>query len=244
LNPRLTNLFIYIFTLMKTLGLIGGTSWVSTIDYYRFINQGVNAHAGGVNAAQLVIHSFNYADIVKNLDANDWGAILKMIVDAGKGLKNSGAEGLILCGNTTHLVAAEAQEQIGLPIVHIADAAASAIKKESFKTVALLGTRFTMEHNFFTDKLKAAGITPLTPDKTDRDFIHETLLREMGKGIFKPETKSAYLQIIEKLRQQGAEGVILGCTEIPLLINQTDTDLMLFDTAAIHSAAAVDFILN
>lgn len=229
---------------MKTLGLIGGTSWVSTIDYYRFINQGINNRVGGVAAAQLLIHSFNYADIVKNLDTNNWDAILKMIVDAGTGLKNSGAAGIILCGNTTHLVAAEAQAQIGLPIIHIADATAAAIKKEGFKTVALLGTRFTMEHNFFTDKLRAAGITPLTPEKTDRDFIHETLLREMGKGIFKPETKAAYLQIIEKLKLQGAEGIILGCTEIPLLIQQADTDMMLFDTAAIHSAAAVDFILN
>nr|WP_294945997.1 aspartate/glutamate racemase family protein [uncultured Mucilaginibacter sp.] len=229
---------------MKTLGLIGGTSWVSTIDYYRFINQGINNRLGGVNAARLLIHSFNYADIVKNLNANDWGAILKMIVDAGAGLKNSGASGIILCANTPHLVAAEAQEQIGLPIIHIAEATAAAINKEGFKTIALLGTRFTMEHNFFTDKLIAAGIQPLTPDKADRDFIHETLLREMGKGIFKPETKAAYLQIIEKLKQQGAEGVILGCTEIPLLIQPADIDIMLFDTAAIHSAAAVEFALS
>jgi aspartate racemase len=243
-QARTSTLFIYIFTCMKTLGLIGGTSWVSTIDYYRFINQGINNRLGGVNAASLRIHSFNYADIVKNLDTNNWDAILKMIADAGINLKNSGAEGIILCGNTTHLVAAEAQAQIGLPIIHIADATANAITKEGFKTIALLGTRFTMEHNFFADKLKAAGIQPLTPDKADRDFIHETLLREMGKGIFKPETKAAYLQIINKLKQQGAEGVILGCTEIPLLIQPADTDLMLFDTAAIHSAAAVDFILN
>lgn len=229
---------------MKTLGLIGGTSWVSTIDYYRFINQGINDKLGGVNAARLLLHSFNYADIVKNLDTNNWETILKMIVDAGTGLKNSGAEAIVLCGNTTHLVAAEAQQQIGLPIIHIAESAAAAIKKQEFKTIALLGTRFTMEHHFFTDKLQAAGIAALTPDKADRDFIHETLLREMGKGIFRPETKAAYLQIIDKLRQQGAEGVILGCTEIPLLIQPADTDMMLFDTAAIHSAAAVEFALG
>ncbi|TFF39310.1 aspartate/glutamate racemase family protein [Mucilaginibacter psychrotolerans] len=228
---------------MKTLGLIGDTSWVSTIDYYRFINQGINDKFGGVNAARLLLHSFNYADIVKNLDTNNWEAILKMIVGAGTGLKNSGAEAIVFCGNTTHLVAAEAQQQIGLPIIHIAEAAAAAIKKQGIKTIALLGTRFTMEHHFFSDKLQTAGIAVLTPDKADRDFIHETLLREMGKGIFKPDTKAAYLRIIDKLKQQGAECVILGCTEIPLLIQPADTDMMLFDTAAIHSAVAVEFAL-
>lgn len=229
---------------MKTLGLIGGTSWVSTIDYYRFINQGVNDKLGGVCAAQLLLHSFNYAEIVKNLDTNDWGAILQMIVSAGVNLKNSGAEAIILCGNTTHLVAAKAQQQINLPVIHIAEATAIAIKKQGIKKIGLLGTRFTMEHNFFKDKLHDAGITAITPDKNERDFIHETLLREMGKGIFKPETKARYLQMIDNLKQQGAEGVILGCTEIPILINAADTDMLLFDTLQIHSAAAVDFALS
>jgi hypothetical protein len=188
-QARTSTLFIYIFTRMKTLGLIGGTSWVSTIDYYRFSNQGVNNKLGGVNAGRLLIHSFNYAGIVKNLDTNNWGAILKMIADAGINLKNSGAERIILCGNTTHLVAAEAQAQIGLPIIHIADATAAAIKKEGFKTIALLGTRFTMEHNFFADKLKAAGIQHLHLIKPTAILSTRPCCAKWAKAFLNPKPK-------------------------------------------------------
>ncbi|MES2064906.1 MAG: aspartate/glutamate racemase family protein [Bacteroidota bacterium] len=229
---------------MKTLGLIGGTSWVSTIDYYRFINQGINDKLGGVNAAQLLLHSFNYADIAKNHAANNWAKTTQMVVEAGIGLKNSGAQGIVLCANTLHLIADEAEAQIGLPVIHIATATAQVIKKRGLAKVALLGTKFTMENTFFTDKLTEAGIDSITPNDADRTFIHQTLMDELGKGILLPETKTRYLQIIERLVQQGAEGIILGCTEIPLLIKPEDTDVIQFDTTQIHSAAAVEFALG
>ena len=229
---------------MKILGLIGGTSWVSTIDYYRFINQGVNDKLGGVNAAELLLHSFNYADIAKNHAEDRWDKTTKMVIEAGVGLKNAGAEAIILCANTTHLIADEAEQAIGLPIINIATATAKAINKHGFKKVALLGTKFTMEKTFFTDKLKAAGIEALTPNQADRDYIHQTLMDELGKGILLPETRTRYLQIIDSLIQQGAQAVILGCTEIPLLIKPEDTDVMQFDTTQIHSAAAVEFVLG
>ncbi|RFZ95780.1 aspartate/glutamate racemase family protein [Mucilaginibacter conchicola] len=229
---------------MKTLGLIGGTSWVSTIDYYRFINQGVNDKLGGVNAAQLLLHSFNYADIAKNHAANDWAKTTQMVVDAGIGLKSSGAEAILLCANTLHLIAEEVEAKIGLPIIHVATATAQVIKKEGLKKVALLGTKFTMENTFFTDKLTEAGIESIIPNDTERAFIHQTLMDELGKGILLPETKAEYLKIINRFVQEGAEGVILGCTEIPLLIKPGDTDVILFDTTQIHSAAAVEFALG
>jgi aspartate racemase len=229
---------------MKTLGLIGGTSWVSTIDYYRFINQGVNDKLGGVNAAQLLLHSFNYADIAKNHATNNWAKTTQMVIDAGIGLRNSGAEAIVLCANTLHLIADEAEKGIGLPVINIAAATAKVINNHGLTKVGLLGTKFTMEYTFFTDKLSAAGIEPLTPNQADRDFIHQTLMDELGKGIFLPETKARYLQIIDSLIQQGAQGIVLGCTEIPLLIKPEDTAVIQFDTTQIHSAAAVEFALG
>jgi aspartate racemase len=228
---------------MKTLGLIGGTSWVSTIDYYRFINQGINDILGGVNAARLLLHSFNYADIAANHKANDWAKTTQMIVNAGIGLKNSGAEAIVLCANTLHLVADEAEQQIGLPVIHIATATAKVIKQSGLEKVGLLGTKFTMEQRFFTDKLTSAGMESIIPDDDERAFIHQTLMDELGKGILLPETKARYLDIINNLVQRGAEGIILGCTEIPLLIKTGDTDVIQFDTTQIHSAAAVNFAL-
>jgi len=229
---------------MKTLGLIGGTSWVSTIDYYRFINQGINDKLGGVNAARLVLHSFNYADINDNHARNDWAKTTQMIIDAGVGLKNAGAEAILLCANTLHLVAEEAEAGIGLPLINIAVETAKVINAAGIDKVALLGTRFTMERDFFIKRLNDAGIKALVPETNDRDFIHQTLVEELGKGIVKPETKQRYLQIIEDLREKGAQGVILGCTEIPLLIKPEDTEITQFDTTQIHSAAAVAFALR
>ncbi|MCO5935022.1 aspartate/glutamate racemase family protein [Mucilaginibacter sp. RB4R14] len=229
---------------MKTLGLIGGTSWVSTIDYYRFINQGINDKLGGVNAAQLLLHSFNYADIVKNHAENNWDKTTQMIIDAGIGLKNAGAEAIILCANTLHLVAEEAEQGIGLPVINIAIATAKVINQHGLTKVALLGTKFTMEKTFFTDKLTSAGIEAITPNQADRDYIHQTLMDELGKGILLSETKARYLKIMEDLVQNGAQAIILGCTEIPLLIKPEDTNVMQFDTTQIHSAAAVEFALG
>jgi aspartate racemase len=229
---------------MKTLGLIGGISWVSTAEYYKLINEGTNQELGGLNFARCIIYSFNYADIKRNNDTNNWESTLSMITEASLNLKQSGAQAIILCANTMHLIADELQQNIQLPIIHIANETALEIQHKGFKKVGLLGTKFTMELDFFTDKLKNLGIEAIIPGNDDREFIHNTIADELGKGIFKPETKARYLSIIDKLVVNGAEGIILGCTEIPLLIKSSDTTVPLFDTTSIHSKAAVKFILS
>jgi len=229
---------------MKKLGLIGGISWVSTADYYRFINEGINEKLGGLNFAQCVIHSFNYADIKKNNDANDWETTFSMIHEACVNLKNSGAEAIVLCANTMHLIADRLEAQLKLPVIHIATATATEIKKHQLKTVGLLGTKFTMELDFFTSKLSDQHIKSIIPQEEDRDFIQDTIYTELGKGIIREETKQRYIAIINQLIQKGAEGIILGCTEIPLLIKPEDVSLPIFDTAKIHCKAAVEFSLS
>lgn len=229
---------------MKKIGLIGGISWVSTSDYYKYINEGVNKQLGGLNYAECIIYSFNYADIKKNNDANDWDKTLTMISEASIHLKNAGAEAIILCANTMHLIADQLQEHVKLPIIHIATATASEIKKQNLKKVGLLGTKFTMEGDFFTNKLKEQNIEVIIPNEEDKTFLHYTIFEELGRGLFIPESKSRYINIINKLIAQGAEGIILGCTEIPLLIKPEDVSVPTFDTALIHANAAVKFMLG
>ncbi len=229
---------------MKTIGLVGGISWISTQDYYRYINEGVNEKLGDVNFARLIIHSMNYGEIKKNNDANDWDANFKLLCEASENMKAGGAKAIVLCANTMHLLADRLEEKIKLPVIHIATATANEIKKQSLKKIALLGTRFTMERNFFTDKLTAQNIQTVIPDDADRDFIHWSIFEELGRGIVNPETKSRYISIIRKLVTQGAEGAILGCTEIPMLLQQKDLDIPVFDTTRIHSEAAVKFMLS
>ena len=229
---------------MRKIGLIGGISWVSTADYYKYINVGVNARLGGLNYAECVVYSFNYAEIKMNNDAQNWEKTLKMISEASEHLKSAGAEAIVLCANTMHLIADKLQERIKLPVIHIASATAVEIKNHHLKKVALLGTKFTMEMNFFTDKLKEQNIDFIIPDEEDRAFIHANIFEELGRGLLLPESKKQYIDIISKLKEQGAEGVILGCTEIPLLVKQEDVAIPIFDTTLIHANAAVDFMLN
>ena len=229
---------------MKKIGLIGGISWVSTVDYYKYINEGINEKLGGLNYAECLIYSFNYADIKKNNDANDWGKTLNMITQAADHLKASGVEAVILCANTMHLIADELEERIQLPVIHIASATADEIAKQKIKKVGLLGTKFTMERTFFTSKLKEHSIDVVIPNDEDREFIHYTIFEELGRGLVLPESKARYISIINKLATQGAEGIILGCTEIPLLIKPEDVSIPIFDTTKIHSKAAVDFMLS
>jgi aspartate racemase len=229
---------------MKKLGLIGGISWVSTADYYRFINEGINERLGGLNFCECLIHSFNYADIKRNNDANDWDATFTMVYAASQNLMDGGAEAIVLCANTMHLIADRLEEKIKLPVIHIAKATATEIKKARLKKVGLLGTKFTMELDFFTSKLNDQHIASIIPEAADRDFIQDTIYHELGKGIVKEETKQRYIRIANQLIEQGAEGIILGCTEIPLVIKPGDVAVPVFDTAKIHCAAAVDFSLS
>lgn len=229
---------------MKKLGLIGGISWVSTADYYKLINEGVNAKLGGLNFAECIIYSFNYADIKQNNDNDDWDATLAMITTASESLVAAGAEAIILCANTMHLIADKLQEKFNVPIIHIASVTAQEIKQQKISKVGLLGTKFTMERDFFKNKLSDMSIGTIIPEADDRDFVQDTVYYELGKGIIKEETKQRYLSIINDLIKQGAEGIILGCTEIPLIIKQEDVSVKVFDTTLLHSAAAVEFILS
>ena len=228
---------------MKTIGLIGGTSWVSTIDYYRYINEGINARLGGLEFAHCIIHSLNFGDIQRNNDTQNWDATLAMFTEASQNLEKSGAKAIIICANTMHKIAGPLQERIGIPIIHIGTVVAEAIVKKGLKKIALLGTRYTMEQDFITNKFKERGIETLIPDEADRIYIGKNIATELAKNIFSDESKQNYITIINKLIAAGAQGIVLGCTEIPMLIKPEDISVPIFDTAAIHAAAAVDFSL-
>ena len=228
---------------MKTLGLIGGLSWLSTSVYYTTINQMVNERLGGSHSAKLILHSVDFGEYKRFQSKNDWEQIERMLSDVAGRLENAGAECILLCSNTPHLVADAIREKLRVPFLHIAEETAQAIVKEGTSKVGLIGTKFTMENSFFKDCLANYGIETLIPTGEDRNFIHASISNELQKAVFKDETKEKYLKIFEKLREKGAQGIILGCTEIPLLINQADCNLPIFDTTAIHSRAAVDFAL-
>jgi len=229
---------------MKILGLIGGTSWVSTIDYYRYINQGINKQLGGNDYAECIIYSVNYGEITRHIEKGNFEGVFKILFEAALHLKNSGAKAILLCANTMHMFADELENKIELPVIHIALATASAIKNKGLKKVALLGTKPTMEMDFFKNKLAENQIETLTPNVEDRSFIHEKIHTELLKGTIIPETKSGYISIINKLISEGAEGIILGCTEIPLLIKQEDVNVPVFDTTFIHAETGVGFALG
>ncbi len=229
---------------MKTLGLIGGTSWVSTVDYYRIINQQINERLGGLNSAKVFLYSMNFEEFKPPADPNQWGPIGDFLSNIAQRLEIAGAECVVICANTPHLVADVVQRNIHIPLIHIAEVTAVEIKKQKIKRVGLLGTKFTMEQNFFKDKLSLQKIEVLIPDANDREFVHHCIFNELGKGIFRPETKARYITIIDKLIEQGAEGIIFGCTEIPMLIKQEDCSVPVFDTTVIHATAAVEFALS
>lgn len=229
---------------MKILGLVGGTTWHSTIDYYRYINNGINERLGGVNSAECILYSVNFADIHRNNEARDWDCNFKLVLNACEKLISGGAEGIVLCANTMHLLADRITAKINVPIIHIAEATADEIRKKDIKIIALLGTKFTMEEDFFKLKLAEKGIETIIPGDADRGFIHDSIFNELAKDIINPDTKKRYISIIDKLASKGAGGVILGCTEIPLLIKQEDVSIPAFDTTLIHSNAAVEFALS
>lgn len=230
---------------MRIIGLIGGISWVSTADYYKLINQGINDKLGDLNFSECLIYSFNYADIKKNNDANDWDSTFNLLLKGCNFLKASGAEAIVLCANTMHLIADRLEEAIDLPLIHIATETAVAIQKQEIKKVGLLGTKFTMELDFFKDKLAEKGIETIIPQNAeDRDFMHSTIFEELGRGLVTDATKKRYLEIANQLIKEGAEGIILGCTEIPLVIQPEDVPVPVFDTTLIHSNAAIEFQLS
>lgn len=211
------------------------------MDYYKFINEGVNARLGGLNFAECIIYSLNFGDI----QSKSWDNSYELLLGACESLKNSGVESIVLCANTAHLFADKLQDTIQLPIIHIGEETAKAVNKKGFKKVGLLATKFTMEMNFYRDKLEQYGLEVLIPEKQEtRDYIQQTLKEELGIGLINPETKSNYISIIKELVDCGAECIILGCTEIPMLISEEDFNIPMFDTTKIHSQAIVDYIVS
>lgn len=226
---------------MKKIGLVGGISWISTLDYYRFINEGVNAKLGGLNAAECVIYSLNFGEV----QAKSWENSYELLLNACESLKKSGVEGIVLCANTAHLFADRLQKAVNLPIIHIGVETAKAVKKCGYKKAGLLGTRFTMEMDFYRNKLEEYGLEVLIPEAREtRDYIQYTLKEELGIGFVNPDTRERYITIVKELVDRGAECIILGCTEIPMLISQPDLTIPVFDTTQIHSEAIVDYIVS
>jgi len=233
-----------IFILMKKIGLIGGLTYISTLEYYRFLNEFVNKRAGGSEAAEIILYSVNFGEIKRLTEAGDWVSISKIICTAAKIIENAGAECVMIGANTMHKIADEVQALINIPVIHIADAVGEVIKDRNLKTVALLGTKYTMQLDFYKNRLAAKEINVIIPGEEDIEYINNTIYSEFSRNIFTDEAKQKYLAIISKLQDRGAEGIILGCTEIPLLIKQNDCEVTLFDTAKIHSQVAVDYALS
>lgn len=230
---------------MKKVGLVGGISWTSTVDYYRYLNEGINEKLGGLNFAECLISSVNFDNFQRYNADYDWEATYELLLEAAEELKKAGAAAIVLCANTAHIVADRIAEKIQLPLIDITSAVADAIHQVGLRKVGLIGTTYTMELGFYKDKLIANGIEPIIPKSQERrDYLEETLRYELGSGILNPETKKQYLMIIQELIDQGAEGIILGCTEIPLLIKAEDLSVPIFDTTRIHAQAAVDFALS
>jgi aspartate racemase len=229
---------------MKTLGLVGGTSWVSTLEYYRHLNEEVRRRLGGHDAARCILYSLNFGDVQRAKEGDpEQTKVREMVVDAARRLADAGADGLMLCANTMHWFAEEVERAVPLPLIHIASATGERILTEGLRSVGLLGTLQTMERDFYRKRLEAMGITVLVPETEARQFVDRAIFEELVMDRFRPETKLAFLDIIETLRRRGAQGVVLGCTEIPLLIKPADCSLPLFDTLAIHARAGVDFSL-
>ena len=225
---------------MKKIGLVGGISWTSTLDYYKFINEGINEQLGGLNFAECIIYSLNFGDVY----TQSWDNAYDLLYYACDSLTKSGVDGIALCANTAHLYADRLQAEIGLPIINIISETATIINQKRFKKVGLLGTQFTMEMNFYRNKLESFGLEVLIPEKQEtRDFIQFTLREELGVGFINPETKLKYIQIVKDLVENGAECIVLGCTEIPMLVSQDDFEIPVFDTTKIHCDAIIKFML-
>jgi aspartate racemase len=228
----------------RTIGIIGGMSWESTQTYYQLINQEVKRELGGLHSADILLHSLDFAPIADLQAQGNWPAMAELLINSGLRLKAAGAQGILIATNTMHKVADEVQTATGLPLIHIADATAAAIKAAGISKVALLGTNFTMTQDFYKQRLVDAGLTVLIPETADRDDVHRIIYEELCQGQFTEKSRQRYVEIIEHLAEQGAEGVILGCTEIGLLINQADSPIPVFDTTHIHAEAAVRFLIK
>jgi len=230
---------------MKTIGLLGGMSWESTVGYYQAINKGIKSSLGGLHSAKIAMVSVDFDPIEKLQHNGDWEGTATILTDAAKSVQSAGADFLLICTNTMHKVAPQIEAAINIPILHIADATAEVLVKKGIKTVGLLGTAFTMEQDFYKGRLSENyGLTVLVPDKADREIVHNVIYKELCLGKMLNGSKLEYVRIIESLANQGAEAIILGCTEIGMLINQTDTNVELLDTTSVHAQKAVEYAIK
>jgi aspartate racemase len=229
---------------MKTIGMIGGMSWESTLEYYRIVNQEVKVRLGGLHSAKCLLYSVDFEEIERLQHENRWDAAGAVLGRAAQSLEKGGADFILICTNTMHKVAEEVKASVSIPLLHLADATAEVIKEKGLKKIALLGTRFTMEEDFYKGRLvDNYDLEVLIPNASEMDAIHQVIYEELCLGTINSESRKRYLDVIDRLKSEGAEGVILGCTEIGLLVKQEDTDVPLFDTTEIHARAAVDFAL-
>jgi aspartate racemase len=229
---------------MKTIGLIGGMSWESTVPYYRQLNEGIKARRGGLHSAKVVLYSIDFHEIEHLQRDGDWNAAGALLADAARRVQAAGADLLVLCTNTMHKVAPQMEAAVSIPLLHIADATALAIAAAGHRRVGLLGTRFTMEQDFYRQRLQDLhGLQVLVPDAEDRDVVHDVIYDELCRGIIRDGSREAYRRIMDRLVARGAEAIILGCTEIGLLVGADDARVPLFDTTALHADAAVEAAL-
>jgi aspartate racemase len=228
---------------MRLLGVLGGMSWTSTEVYYRLLNTGVADRCGGLHSARLVLHSVDFDEIAALQHAGDWDATAEILAAAARGLAAAGAEGLLLATNTMHKVAGPIEESSGLEVLHIADATAAAVRSQGLTRVGLLATSFTMEDPFYVERLARHGIEALVPDPAGRADVHRIIYDELVRDVVRPESRQRYRDVMADLVAGGAEGMILGCTEVGLLVGPDDTTVPTFDTCRLHAAAAVDWML-
>lgn len=225
---------------MKTIGLIGGMSWESTVDYYRYINEGVKDAKGGLTSAKILLYSYDFSEVGAMQHSGNWEELTKSMVDTATNLANGGADMIAICTNTMHMMVPQIEKALSIPVIHIADTAAVEIKRRGMKRVALLGTEYTMTQDFYRGRIKEKfDIDVIVPSEEDRKIIHSVIYDELCQGKIEDESRKKYVEIIEKLVEKGAEGIILGCTEIPLLIKNGDCSIPVFDTTKIHSEALV-----
>jgi len=230
---------------MKTIGLIGGMSWESTAIYYRLLNRMARERLGGLHSAQLLLWSFDFAEIEALQAAGDWARATKAMVAAARRLERGGAACIVICSNTMHKMASEVQAAVSIPLIHIGDATAAAIREAGAQKPLLLATRYTMEQDFYKGYLRERhGIDVAVPDEAGRTAVHDIIFNELCQGIVTPESKQAYLDVIARAKADGIDGVIFGCTEVGLLLSAEDLDLPAFDTTPLHARAALDFALS
>jgi len=229
---------------MKTIGLVGGTGWISSAEYYRLINEETNRRCGGLTFSRCILYSVNYGEIDASNKKNDREEVYSLILDATLKLAGSGAECIVLCANTLHQFYERLEKETDVPLIHIADSAAREIRRRNMSIVGLLGTKQTMEMDFYKSRLNQWNIDVLIPEESDREFIQTTISGELLMGVFSDDSRYRFIEICRELNRRGAESIVLGCTEIPLLLKQEDVSIPIIDTLVLHALAAVDFALN